>query len=219
MLPDEMPESSGGASSEPEAPRDRSSESPGANGPGAAGANDNGQNGSTGAPHGAEGRDLTPSGKAPAPHLPEASAEGRPPARSLNEREVKVLNIFQYEERSDYTFVLLQDGRGRKLPIWIGQEQAQAIFIALRKEQYDFHRPLTHDLLKNVVEKLGGKIERLTIDDVWQDTFYARLVLILGDRTIDVDCRPSDGIALALRAQAPIYVADEVLDSCRLRDE
>jgi bifunctional DNase/RNase len=69
------------------------------------------------------------------------------------------------------------------------------------------------------VEKLGGKVERLTIDDMWQDTFYARLIVSVDGRWIDIDCRPSDGIAVALRAQAPIYVADEVLESCRLSEE
>jgi uncharacterized protein len=147
------------------------------------------------------------------------TAESRPPARSLKEREVKVVNVFQAEERSEYTFVLLQDGRGRKLPIWIGQPEAVAIYIALQKEPQDFHRPLTHDLLKNVVEKLGGRIDRLTIDDMWQDTFYARLVLQVGDQWMDIDCRPSDGIAVALRARAPIYVAEEVLDACKIAEE
>jgi hypothetical protein len=148
-----------------------------------------------------------------------SGGEERPPERSINEREVKVLNVFQYEDRSDLTFVLLQDGRGRKLPIFIGQAEALAIYIALQKENRDFHRPLTHDLLKSAIEKLGAKIERLTIDDMWQDTFYARLVLNRGGSWIDIDCRPSDGIAVALRAQAPIYVADEILDSCRLNEE
>ena len=167
---------------------------------------------------GRERREMTPSSMASGGSM-DLPSEDRPPARPIQEREVKVLNIFQYEEKSEYTFVLLQDGRGRKLPIWIGPEQAQAIYIALRKEQYDFHRPLTHDLLKNIVEKLGGRIERLTIDDMWQDTFYARLVLNVGDRAVDIDCRPSDGIAVALRAQAPIYVSEEVLDSCRLQED
>lgn len=150
---------------------------------------------------------------------PQPEREDRPPERSLHEREVKVLNVYQYEERSDLTFVLLQDGRGRKLPIFIGGAEALSIYIALQKENSNFHRPLTHDLLKNVVEKLGGKIERLTIDDMWQDTFYARLVINVDNKLIDVDCRPSDGIAVALRARAPIYVADEVIEACRLPEE
>ena len=160
-------------------------------------------------------------GKNPAEQTPSEARhqEGRPPSRSLNEREVKVINVFQYEERADLTFVLLQDGRGRNLPIFIGQAEALAIFIALQKDNRDFHRPLTHDLLKNIVEKLGGKVERLTIDDMWQDTFYARLVINMNGEWVDVDCRPSDGIAVALRAQAPIYVADEVLDTCRLPED
>lgn len=151
----------------------------------------------------------------------ETPAEERPPSRSTAEREVKVLNVYQYphDERQDLTFVLLQDGRGRKLPIFIGQPEALAIVIGLQKEQHDFHRPLTHDLLKNVVEKLGGKIDRLTIDDIWQDTFYARLVVAVGDHWIDVDCRPSDGIAVALRAQVPIYVSEQVLEDCHYREE
>ncbi|MCA1595169.1 MAG: DUF151 domain-containing protein [Chloroflexi bacterium] len=144
--------------------------------------------------------------------------EEQPPARSLNEREVKVVNVFQLEEK-EATFVLLQDGRGRRMPIWIGPHEAIAIYIALQKDQHNLHRPLTHDLLKNVIEKLDGKVERLTIDDIWQETYYARLVLNVGGRWVDIDCRPSDGIAIALRAQAPIYVAEEVLDTCKVGEE
>jgi uncharacterized protein len=144
--------------------------------------------------------------------------EERPPARSLEEREVKVLNVFQ-EANGEHIFVLLRDGRGRILPILIGMDQAQAISIALHKEGNPIHRPLTHDLLKNIIEKLGARVERLTIDDMWQDTFYARLVLNVSGKIIDIDCRPTDGIAVALRTQAPIYVAEEVMESCRLPEE
>lgn len=157
-------------------------------------------------------------GEGPAENGRPADGE-RPPERSITEREVKVVNVFQYEDKQEHHFVLLQDSRDRKLPIWIGQPEALAIYVGLQKENANFHRPFTHDLLRSIVEKLGAKIERLTIDDMWQDTFYARLVISVDSRWMDIDCRPSDGIAVALRAGAPIYVSDEVLEACKIAEE
>jgi bifunctional DNase/RNase len=106
-------------------------------------------------------------------------------------------------------------GRGetagtRFLPIWIGQFEAEAIAMFL--QEVEAVRPMTHDLLKNVLAGLGATLERLEIHDLQDDVFYARLILRSGKEQVEVDSRPSDGIALAVRAHAPIFVADEVME-------
>ncbi|HEX2999233.1 MAG TPA: bifunctional nuclease family protein, partial [Armatimonadota bacterium] len=96
--------------------------------------------------------------------------------------------------------------------------EAQAIAWAVRGERLT-PRPMTHDLLKNIIERLGARVERLTIDDLWQETYYAKISLAVGDKIIDVDTRPSDGIALAMRADAPIYVSEAVLEEANRPQE
>lgn len=134
-------------------------------------------------------------------------------ARDLDEKAVTVVGVFEHTDPatpgSGQTFVLLQDDRARKVPIWIGKFEAVAISMALEGEQFD--RPLTHDLLRLVVERLGAEVDRIVIDDLWQDTFYAKLSLSRGETMVQIDCRPSDAIALAVRARAPIYVAEAVI--------
>ena len=134
----------------------------------------------------------------------------------LREKEVHVVNIYEAisealdgSGRTTEFFVLLKDNSGRQLRISIVKEMAHAIYIAHRRIRPD--RPLTHDLFFNVVEKLGGRIERVIVDDLLQSTFYARIIIQKGDETIEMDARPSDAIALALRSRSPIYVADQVL--------
>jgi len=107
-------------------------------------------------------------------------------------------------------FVLLRDHRDRSLPIWIGE--CEAVAIHLKLEGRDMPRPMTHDLLLNIIRRLNAEVLHLTIDDLWQSTFYAKLVLQVGEEKIEIDCRPSDGIAIALRANAPIYVVDDVME-------
>jgi len=74
-------------------------------------------------------------------------------------------------------------------------------------------RPMTHDLLKNVIERLGGTVERIIVDDLWQSTFYAKIIIVRNGVSLDIDSRPSDAIALALRTRSPIYVAEPVFES------
>ena len=136
--------------------------------------------------------------------------------RKLDEKEVKVLGVFEHaevgSERADpQTFVLLQDRRERKVPIRIGRFEAFAISTALHNEQLD--RPMTHDLIRLLFERLGIKLESVIIDDLWQDTFYAKLCITWGSDHQDIDCRPSDAIAIAVRMKAPIYVAESVFET------
>src|ERR1051326_5946698 len=98
----------------------------------------------------------------------------------------------------------------RYLLIWIAQAEAYAIAIELQGTSSP--RPLTHDLLKNVINDLGAKIVSIIISDLIDDIFYARIVLDVAGRHVEVDSRPSDAIALAVRAKTPIYVEESVLD-------
>lgn len=106
-------------------------------------------------------------------------------------------------------FVLLSDGR-RKLPIVIGQFEAGSINLPLEGSTPD--RPVTHDLLKVVIERLGGEVEKIVIDDLFNTTFYAKIFLRVNDSEETIDSRPSDAIALALRCNVPIFVAEGILD-------
>ncbi len=119
---------------------------------------------------------------------------------------------------SQHRVVVLKEVDGeRYLPIWIGPFEADAITIEL--QGVEVARPLTHDLLKSVVNILGGEVVRVTINDLQNDTFYARIVLdVDGDET-EVDSRPSDAIALAVRCSAPVLVADHVMDRASIVPE
>lgn len=137
--------------------------------------------------------------------------------RALHEKEVQVLGLWRPVDDSDpdgpitEAVVLLRDNQGRRLPIEIGPFETMAIHYALQGTPTE--RPLTHDLFKSVVERLGAQIERVIIDDVWDKTYYAKVELAKTEKDppMLIDSRPSDAIALALRFSAPIYVAEEVL--------
>ena len=106
---------------------------------------------------------------------------------------------------------MLRDNAGREFKIFVMRDVAVAISMAIESERPD--RPFTHDLIRNVLERLGAAVERVTIDDLWQETFYAKITLSRGDESFDIDARPSDAIAMALRYHAPIYVAEAVLET------
>jgi hypothetical protein len=105
--------------------------------------------------------------------------------------------------------LLLEDAHGRPLEIPIGLCEALAIQLAL--EQTKIGRPLTHDLLLVLADRLSAPVKRVVIDDLSQGTFFARLILESPDGEIGLDCRPSDGIAVALRAKIPILATEEVI--------
>ncbi|MEO8381308.1 MAG: bifunctional nuclease family protein [Acidobacteriota bacterium] len=108
--------------------------------------------------------------------------------------------------------VLKDDDEKFFLPIWVGIFEANA--IALQLENITTPRPMTHDLLRNMIAELDARVIRIVINDLRDATFFAqiRLAVGLGDRMLEVDARPSDAIALALRTEAPIFVARSVLD-------
>ena len=111
---------------------------------------------------------------------------------------------------SNMPVVILRDAAdGVFLPIWVGIFEANA--IAIEMEKVTTPRPMTHDLLKNVLTELETKVDRIVINDLRDNTFFALIHLRLGEEEITVDSRPSDAIALALRAGAPIFVDDDVV--------
>lgn len=95
------------------------------------------------------------------------------------------------------------------LPIWVGPFEAEA--IAIRLKNVEVSRPLTHDLLKNMIKNLGGSVSHILVDDLRDDTFYAHIHLDVNGQPMSVDSRPSDAIALAVRVGVPIYVEEEVM--------
>lgn len=115
------------------------------------------------------------------------------------------------DEKGQAPIILLQDEeKQRVLPIWIGAVEAMSISMALNK--VPFPRPMTHDLLINIASNLGGTLNAVEITDIVDGTFFAELLISKGDEVMRIDSRPSDGVALAVRAAAEIRVADKVLD-------
>jgi uncharacterized protein len=114
--------------------------------------------------------------------------------------------------------VLKDDDEKFFLPIWVGIFEANA--IALQLENITTPRPMTHDLLRNMISELDARVARIVINDLRDSTFFAQIRLLVtqeggGDRMLEIDARPSDAIALALRTEAPIYVAQSVLDQAQ----
>jgi len=129
------------------------------------------------------------------------------------EREVKVRGLILDPSNNSPVVILKDVASEAMLPIWIGVFEANA--IAMEIEKAVPQRPMTHDLLKNVIAQLGASVERVVITDLIDSTFYAIIVLDVGGEKVIVDSRPSDAIALALRTDSPIFVAEHVLRSSR----
>jgi bifunctional DNase/RNase len=113
--------------------------------------------------------------------------------------------------------VLLKDTEGEKvLPIWVGIFEANA--IGLQVENVTTPRPMTHDLLRNIITDLEGEVDRIVISELKDNTFYAVIHMTVRGERLAIDARPSDAIALALRTRAPILVEDTVIDSAKTSD-
>ena len=113
--------------------------------------------------------------------------------------------------------IILRDSEGQKvLPIWVGVFEANA--IALQIENIQTPRPMTHDLLRNVIHDLKASVQKIVVCDLQENTFYALIYLNLNGSTVAIDARPSDAIALALRTRAPIFVEDTVIDNAKSVD-
>jgi len=122
---------------------------------------------------------------------------------------VGLSKIIMHENKHDQVIILKEKDGERQIPIIIGLSEAAA--IKMKVSNIVPPRPLTHDLLSSLIQKLGARLEKVVINKLEHNTFYARLILIQdGEKIIEVDARPSDSIALALRLNAPVFVEEEV---------
>jgi bifunctional DNase/RNase len=106
--------------------------------------------------------------------------------------------------------ILKEKDTSRYLPIWIGAAEADA--IAVKLQGTSVLRPLTHDLMQSVIDALGGQVLSIIINDLQKDVFFAKIILNRNGEQVEIDSRPSDAIALAVRVQAPIYAEEDVLN-------
>ena len=129
------------------------------------------------------------------------------------EREFKIKGLMM-DPITNSPIVILQDvEKNTLLPIWVGIFEANA--IALQIERVDTPRPMTHDLLKNVLLHLDAEVQKIVVTQLKDNTFYASIHLVFDGEPLAVDSRPSDAIALALRADAPIFVTEDVIQNSR----
>lgn len=109
--------------------------------------------------------------------------------------------------------ILKNPNREPSLPIWIGYAEANA--IALELEKISSPRPMTHDLMRNIIDHLEAKVKRIVVTDLKDNTYHAEIELLKNGKNLTIDARPSDAIALALRTKAPIFVAEQVLQKSK----
>ena len=147
----------------------------------------------------------------PPPFFPaELAGPDRMPADLGELVECSVEGVYAVENGGQTSrFVLLSEG-GRKLPILIGPFEAQAISFPLEGARPD--RPMTHDLLKSIIDRLEADVDRVVIDDLWNTIYYAKVYLKKGSEEMEIDARPSDAIAIAVRYEVPILVAEGILE-------
>ncbi|MDA2913018.1 bifunctional nuclease family protein [Acidobacteriia bacterium AH_259_A11_L15] len=130
------------------------------------------------------------------------------------EIEMKIRGLMM-DPVTNMPIVILKDVKGTSiLPIWVGVYEANAIALEIEKVQTP--RPMTHDLIKNVLRGLKATVKKVVVTDLRDDTFYALIWLERNGNSITIDCRPSDALALALRTDAPIYVEETVLKSSKI---
>lgn len=119
------------------------------------------------------------------------------------------------DPQSQHPVVVLKDESGDLcLPIWIGVAEATSIASAIKN--LNMPRPLTHDLMTTIFEELAVSVQRIVITDLKESTYYAEIILSVGEKALIIDSRPSDAIAIAVRAQAPIFVAQHVIDQAKM---
>jgi hypothetical protein len=129
-----------------------------------------------------------------------------------------VIDSIRMSLMSQYRVVILKDTTSdRYLPIWIGPCEADAITVELN--EMPPQRPLTHDLLKSTIREMGGRVVHILISDLRSDVYYARVVVELNGREIEIDSRPSDALALAVRVKSPIFIAESVMDRAGIEPE
>ncbi len=129
-----------------------------------------------------------------------------------------VIDSIRVSLMSQHRIVILKDVESERfLPIWIGPYEAEAITVSL--QELEVARPLTHDLLRNVIQALNAEVLRVNITELRDDVYYARIVLNVDGQELEIDSRPSDALALAVRVHVPIFVAEEVMDEAATEPE
>ena len=132
------------------------------------------------------------------------------------EREVKVRGLL-VDPTTNSPIVLLKDvGSEAMLPIWVGPYEANSIASEIEKTAPQ--RPMTHDLLRNVINQLGGTVQRVAVTELRDNTFFAVVEILINENLVLLDARPSDAIALALRCDCPIFIREEVLESPKIEE-
>jgi hypothetical protein len=131
-------------------------------------------------------------------------------------RKVNIKGLTMDPASNTPIIILKTEEDEQVVPIWIGLLEATSIASALQKIKYE--RPMTHDLFKNFVQELQMTIERVEVCDLRDNTFFARIYFAAGDRSFDMDARPSDAIAMALRFDAPIFVDETVIEHSKVRE-
>jgi len=129
--------------------------------------------------------------------------------------EVKVERVGFDLENQQAVIILKEVGSDRLLPIWVGALEGNAVAMVI--EGIQAPRPMTHDLMKNLLDLLGVTVTMVIIDDLRDGTFFAQIAMKVGDETREIDARPSDAVALAIRAKAPIYASEMVLEMAGIR--
>jgi bifunctional DNase/RNase len=132
----------------------------------------------------------------------------------MEEHEMVIERVIMSLDNPQHAIILRQKDGSLHLPIWVGQLEANSISYFLR--EIDISRPMSHDLMYNVVRALGGMIERVVVHTLDNDTFYAHIEIKAQGRLTQIDARPSDAIALSLRAKVPIYASEEVVTKAGL---
>ncbi|HSJ63071.1 MAG TPA: bifunctional nuclease family protein [Gemmatimonadaceae bacterium] len=130
--------------------------------------------------------------------------------------EVTVEKLGLDSSTNSYVVILREKGGKRLLPIWIGQPEAESIMMEIKGVRPP--RPLTHDLCKRLITGLGGSLRRVQITQVKENTYFAELHILRGQETIQVDARPSDSIAIALRLETPIFAQESLLTDISLQE-
>jgi len=125
--------------------------------------------------------------------------------------QMKVHGLFFDSETNQSVVMLKDEATGKTLPIWVGLFEANAITMGI--EHTWTPRPMTHDLMKNIIEGMSAVVKEITVNDLRSNTFYAIISLEVEGKMVKIDSRPSDAIALALRTQSPIFVEEKVLES------
>jgi len=127
-------------------------------------------------------------------------------------KEFKIFSLMLIPMPAQYVIYLEEVGGTRLIPIWIGVNEGNAIVYKLQDEPPP--RPMTHDLLANIIQAIDMRVEKITVSDLKDNTYYAVIDMWNGSKSYAIDSRPSDAIALAVRTDAPIFVSQAVMDKC-----